>query len=220
VHRINNVAGAIRAYVQQIRAMQDQGRLTNDYLDRKLGGIIENAERALEMARRICTPFQFQPADTEPIDVKQMIVAALQELDIPPTIQVQRQLAPSLPQVKATGQLQEVFRNLIKNAWEAMGDQGALTIRTWHSEDRKYAMASVADTGPGIEASQHEEIFRLGFGSKEGKGHLGYGLWWTRTFLKRLGGEIHLESQVGQGSTFTIVLPVVQVPGRDGKDGG
>jgi len=220
VHRINNIAGAIRAYVQQIRAMQAQERLTDDYLDRKLGGIIENAERALEMARRICTPFQFQPTDTEPIDVKQMIVAALQELDLPPTIQVQRQLAPSLLQVKATGQLQEVFRNLIKNAWEAMGDQGVLTIRTWHSEDRKYAMASVADTGPGIEASQHEEIFRLGFGSKAGKGHLGYGLWWTRTFLKRLGGEIHLESQVGQGSTFTIVLPVVQVPGRDGRDGG
>ena len=208
VHRINNSVGAIRAFVQQVQSKLDRGELTEEYLHRKLDAILENADRTLDMARKIRQPFQLRQSDAEPVDVNQAVIEALNELALPPSIRVRQELAPELPPVMATGQLREVFRNLIKNAWEAMEDRGCLSLRSWQSMDGKFVKVMVADTGPGIAPDQQQEVFRLGYTSKKGGKHLGYGLWWSKVFLRRLGGDIELESQVGQGCKFTVTLPV------------
>lgn len=209
VHRINNAVGAIRVSVQQIQTRLEQNTMTPDYLNKKLQGIHENAERTLDMARKIRQPFQVQPTDTEPIDIEQSVRLALE--DMPTTINVQLEFAPYLPRVNATQQLVEVFHNLFKNASEAMNEHGNLIVQAWSSEDGKKAYITVTDTGPGIEPDRYEEIFRLGSSSKTG--NLGYGLWWTRTFLHRVGGDIQVKSRPGEGCTFKIVLSVRQTAG-------
>jgi len=214
VHRINNNVGAIRAMLQQIELKMMQGTLTNAYLRDKLQAIRENAEQTLEIARRIRRPFQ--PMTLEPIQVNSAIIRAWTEIpSMPPGITVIKEYAEDLPPVMATPQLSEVFLNLITNALEAMGDEGTLRIRT-EQTDENWVSVYVSDTGPGIPKDQQEEIFRMGTTTK--KGGLGYGLWWSRMFMRRLGGDILVESEVGKGSTFIVRIPIRKVsPGREGS---
>ncbi|RMF28340.1 MAG: ATP-binding protein [Chloroflexi bacterium] len=120
-----------------------------------------------------------------------------------------------MPVVLATPQLSEVFLNLISNALDAMGEQGTLRIRT-EQTDENWVSVYVSDTGPGIPEEQQEEIFRMGFTTK--KGGLGFGLWWSQTYMQRLGGTILVESEVGRGSTFIVRIPVRRqtLSGRQG----
>ncbi|RMF37773.1 MAG: GAF domain-containing protein [Chloroflexi bacterium] len=206
VHRINNSVGAIRAMLQQIELKMTQGALTHAYLQDKLRAIQESAEQTLEIARRIRRPFQ--PMTREPIQVNQAIARAWEDVSsVPPGITVIEEYAEDLPAVLATPQLSEVFLNLITNALEAMGEQGTLRIRTEQTDDR-WVSVYVSDTGPGIPKDRQEEIFRMGTTTK--KGGLGYGLWWSRTFMQRLGGDISVESEVGKGSTFIVRIPVLR----------
>jgi GAF domain-containing protein/CheY-like chemotaxis protein len=204
VHRINNAVGAIRPLTQQIEMKLERGALEEDYLREKLHAIRENAVRTLEVARQIRRPFR--EIQLEAIDVNKSIAAASTELTAPVGIAVDIVYGENLPPVEATGQLDEVFRNLMKNALDAMTEQGGqLSIRSRKINDRM-VIVTVRDTGPGIPPHIEEKIFHMGTTTK--RGGMGYGLWWSRTFLRRLGGDIVLKSVEGEGCTFTVTLPV------------
>jgi len=204
VHRINNTVGAIRPLIQQIEMKLNLGKLSDDYLCEKLQRVRENADRTLEVARQIRRPFR--PIQLEPIDVNKSIAAAWAELTQPAGIEVNFDPGPNLPLVEATRQLDEVFRNLMRNALDAMADEGgSLSIRSRRINDRM-VVVTVKDTGPGIPPHIRENIFHMGTTTKQGG--MGYGLWWSRTFLRRLGGDIVLESEEGRGCTFTVTLPI------------
>jgi two-component system NtrC family sensor kinase len=112
----------------------------------------------------------------------------------------------NLPPVTATPQLDEVFCNLMKNALDAMADAGGfLSVRS-RRRDERTIVVTVKDTGPGIPLRIREKIFRLGTTTKPGG--MGYGLWWSRTFLRRLGGDIAVESEEGRGCVLTVTLPI------------
>jgi len=67
-------------------------------------------------------------------------------------------------------------------------------------------VVTVRDTGPGIPPLIQDDLFDVGTTTKHGG--MGYGLWWSRMFLRRLGGDITLESQEGMGCVFTVTLPI------------
>ena len=204
VHNINNMVGAIRPLIQQIEMKMEQGRLSDDYLRDKLRRIRENADRTLAVARQIRRPFtSIQP---EPVDVNQSIAAAWEGLTAPVGVRVDFEYGDDLPPVRATRQLDEVFRNLIRNALDAMAEQGGFLMIRSRRVDDHMVIVSVQDTGPGIPEDMQEKVFHMGTTTKQGG--MGYGLWWSRTFLRRLGGDILLESEEGRGCTFTVMLPV------------
>jgi two-component system NtrC family sensor kinase len=112
---------------------------------------------------------------------------------------------PDAPEILADeGQTKQVFMNLIKNAGEAMPDGGTLTIRT-RREDEKLRI-EVSDTGCGISPEDQERLFEEFFTTKD-RGY-GLGLHIVNTIVKRHGGTIAVESEVGQGTTFTLCLPI------------
>jgi GAF domain-containing protein/FixJ family two-component response regulator len=204
VHRINNAAGAIRPLTQQVEMKLDRGELDEDYLREKLQRIRASANRTLEVARQIERPFQSVPF--QPIDVNASIAAAWADLTAPVGISVDIEYGENLPQVLATRQLDEVFRNLMKNALDAMSDDGgSLSVRSQKMDDRT-VIVTVQDTGPGIPLQIRDRLFRMGTTTKPGG--MGYGLWWSRTFLRRLGGDIAVESEAGHGCVFTVTLPM------------
>ena len=203
VHRINNTVGAIRPLIQQIEIKLDRGKLNEDYLRDKLGGIRESANRTLEMARQIRRPFQSAPL--QPIDVNQSIQAAWADLKPSVGIDVKFDYGENLPPVEATQQLDEVFRNLMKNALDAMGQQGGLLSVRSRRKNERMVEVTIRDTGPGLPLELREKVFRMGVTTKPGG--LGYGLWWSRMFLRRLEGDMVLESREGQGCTFAVTLP-------------
>jgi signal transduction histidine kinase len=203
VHRINNAAGAIRPLTQQVEMKLDRGELDEGYLREKLRRIRASANRTLEVARQIERPFQSVPF--QPTDVNASIAAAWADLTAPVGISVDIEYGEDLPPVLATCQLDEVFCNLMQNALDAMGDAGGfLSVRS-RRRDERTIVVTVKDTGPGIPLHIREKIFRLGTTTKPGG--MGYGLWWSRTFLRRLGGDIAVESEEGRGCVFTVTLP-------------
>jgi len=104
-------------------------------------------------------------------------------------------------------QLNQVFLNLLVNAAHAMGEnQGTIAVRTW--SEKECVCVSVADTGCGIPDEIRHRIFEPFFTTKEvGKG-TGLGLSISYEIIRKHGGEISVESEIGQGTTFIVRLPV------------
>jgi two-component system, NtrC family, sensor kinase len=121
-------------------------------------------------------------------------------------VTVERDYGP-LPLVRChPDQLNQVWMNLIVNALHAMADGGRLTVRTSHEGDEVAII--VTDTGTGIAPGHLDRIFEPGFTTKEGRVGMGLGLLITRQVVEHHRGRIAIESELGVGTTFTVVLPV------------
>jgi len=114
-----------------------------------------------------------------------------------------------LPEVECLpSQMNQVFLNLLVNAAQAIAERGVITLRTRAEGDM--VSISIQDTGCGVPAEIRDRIFDPFFTTKPvGKG-TGLGLSVTYGIIERHRGRIELESEPGQGSTFTIHLPVSQ----------
>jgi signal transduction histidine kinase len=126
-------------------------------------------------------------------------------------IQIVKKLDPFLPFVRGNAsQLKQVFMNIIVNAAEAMHGNGTLTITTSPAPDRKTVYVEFTDTGEGIPEENFNRIFDPFFTTKEvGKG-TGLGLATSYGIVEDHGGKISVKSKVGEGTTFTIELPIHQ----------
>ena len=110
-----------------------------------------------------------------------------------------------------TDDMKQVFVNLVNNAFVAMPQGGRLTIRCRHDRDitgGDVVAVEFSDTGIGIPEAQQEKIFDPFFSvGPDGEG-LGLGLSISYMIVQNHGGRIEVESSVGTGSVFTVVLPV------------
>jgi signal transduction histidine kinase len=115
--------------------------------------------------------------------------------------------AEELPQIKAIpDQMKQVFLNLLTNAADACQAGGEITISTCHDESK--VAVSVKDNGIGIEPEKIDVIFEPFYTSKPGVEGTGLGLSVCRGIVQAHNGEIHVESQPGKGSNFTVLLPI------------
>jgi signal transduction histidine kinase len=116
-------------------------------------------------------------------------------------------VAPQTPRLHGDrGRLQEIFLNLINNAFAALEDGGRLDIRARPAEGGVICV-TVADTGCGIPAADINRIFEPFFSTKTERGGTGLGLSITYGLVQGLGGRISVESEVGKGTTFSVFLP-------------
>ena len=112
-----------------------------------------------------------------------------------------------LPPVRCNAQqLGQVFLNLLVNASQAMDKNGVITIRT--ARDGKNISIKISDTGSGIPQEVMDKIFDPFFTTKGAEEGTGLGLSITKDIIKKHNGDITVESIVGKGATFTILLPV------------
>ncbi|MDH4137441.1 MAG: ATP-binding protein, partial [Anaerolineae bacterium] len=122
-------------------------------------------------------------------------------------VQLFKDYDPALPAIMADPhQLQQVFINIMLNAYQAMPGGGSLriTTRTVDSE----LQVIFADTGTGIPSENLQNIFDPFFTTKEVGEGTGLGLSVSYGIVKAHGGDIEVESQVGEGTTFVIKLPL------------
>lgn len=103
-------------------------------------------------------------------------------------------------------QLGQVVMNFLTNAAHAIEKRGQITITTWCDEEM--AFIAIADTGSGIPENIQKEIFEPFFTTKKAGEGTGLGLSISQRIIDLHGGKIHLESQVGKGSTFTLEVPL------------
>jgi signal transduction histidine kinase len=123
-------------------------------------------------------------------------------------IRVRRQFGRATPPVlAATDQMRQVFLYLVLNAIEAMPAGGNLVVRSESTSDRQGVRVTFADDGAGIEPDVLPHIFKAFYSTKDGG--TGIGLAITRDIVQRHGGYIEVQSELGQGSTFSIWLPAL-----------
>jgi two-component system, NtrC family, sensor kinase len=130
-------------------------------------------------------------------------------------IKIVFQATDNLPRVHGdTQQLQQVFLNLILNAVDASSKGDRIQILVLPADDPSYVAVKVIDTGTGIPEHILASIFDPFFTTKEqGKG-TGLGLSVSQGIVGKHGGRIRVASKEGQGSTFTVTLPITTIPAQ------
>lgn len=136
-------------------------------------------------------------------------VLRLAQSDLKKGICVERALAADLPSFPGYPQeLEQVFLNLIINAVHAMRSVENKTLRVASSKEGSNAIVSIQDSGSGIPKALHERVFEPFFTTKAVGEGTGLGLAIVQKFIVKHGGHVSLTSEAGQGTTFTISLPL------------
>ncbi|WP_310600024.1 ATP-binding protein [Desulfobulbus sp.] len=123
-------------------------------------------------------------------------------------IRIDKQYEDNVPVITSDlSQIQQVVLNLLNNAIDAIGHDGTVTVSSRYHEKTSEVEINVADTGKGIAENDLNKIFDPFFTTKEvGKG-TGLGLSISYSIIEKLGGKMKVQSKVGKGTVFTILLP-------------
>lgn len=133
-------------------------------------------------------------------------VVSVVRTGIPRSVRLELDLAPALPPVlAAAAELHQVVLNLVKNSVEALDGRQDGLVRVRSYRDGDAVCLEVADNGAGIPAEVQRSLFTPFFTTKE-KG-TGLGLSISRGIVQAHGGQLLLQSEVGEGTTFTLRLP-------------
>ena len=126
-------------------------------------------------------------------------------------IHVEQDIPADLPPIRGEKKsLQQVFLNLFINAIQAMLDEGTLHIGAHVSPDGRWMVVEVTDTGVGIDPKHLSQIFDPFYTTKQVGRGTGLGLSVSYGIIEKHGGHIDVKSRKGEGSTFTVTLPVYQ----------
>ncbi|HEY8211179.1 MAG TPA: ATP-binding protein [Myxococcaceae bacterium] len=209
VHEINNPMTAVATYADALF----QRTVLNpkaDVADQdKLRKIIDNSNRILRFTRDLVS--YARPADDKPekVDLHKLLDMAVGFCDHvlhQHKVAVERQYGNIPPLLAVRGNLVQVFVNLITNACHATQPGGVVKLST--QVDGNDALIVVADTGTGIKPEFLEKIFEPFFTTKpDGKG-TGLGLSIVQGIIEKHGGAIRVDSVLGQGTRFSIRLPL------------
>lgn len=207
-HEINNPLGGILTFASLV--LED---LRPDDPHREdIEEIVRQAVRCRKIVTGLLEFSRQHETNMVPANVNQVLnrtLALLETQTIFHDVKVARRLDSNMPSaVMDESQMQQVFMNLIINAVDAMDGHGSITIETRHSKERKELQVRITDTGCGIPEDIRESIFDPFFTTKDpGKG-TGLGLAVTWKIIQTHKGRLEVESEVGKGTTFTILLPL------------
>jgi PAS domain S-box-containing protein len=141
--------------------------------------------------------------------VVQRVIAMVERQATFHNIRLDVALVKDMPEVNIDpGQIQQAILNLVINARDAMNGSGVITIRSTTADESRWVTVSVQDTGCGIAAPCVEKIFEPFYSTKGDQGN-GLGLPAVQSLAEQHGGRVEVESEVGVGSTFSLLLPAV-----------
>jgi PAS domain S-box-containing protein len=176
--------------------------------DKKTAGMLELIEKNIEYSNKIITDLmdysreiRLELTETTP---KQITEEALSLVQIPEKVQIENSTQDEPTIQIDTAKMKRVFANFIKNAVEAMPEGGRLGISSRKSDDN--VEFAFIDTGVGMVKEVIERLWTPFFTTKA-KG-MGLGLAICKRIIEAHGGKISVESIVGEGTTFTIAIPI------------
>jgi signal transduction histidine kinase len=226
-HEVGNPIGAILGYTNLLMEHVGENEEALDYLKR----IEKEVTRTNTIVRELLDFSRPSPSEPAPVDVNDLIMEStgfLAHQKLMESIDIETDLDQEVEMVWAdAGQLKQVLINLMLNAGDAMEEGGSLAVTSRQvslgqeevepdESSREHIQISVADTGKGIPPSELNKIFDPFYTTKSpGKG-TGLGLAISLRIIESFGGSIHVESVEGEGSIFTIELPMWE-PNHDTK---
>lgn len=205
-HEINNPLDGIQNCIRAVMSNSGNQKLMDDYLPLALEGLFKIeivVKRLLDYAR---------PHSKEKIkvDVNEIIHNSLELTKFRmKKKKIDLHLNLNKKPVYIYGEphyLEEVFVNLIMNAFDAVSEEGKLIISTCQNDEKVEIIFD--DNGEGISSENLNKIFDPFFTTKQKDNGTGLGLYLSYNVIKEHGGEISVESKVNQGTKFKISLPV------------
>jgi signal transduction histidine kinase len=216
-HELNNALTPILSYAKLGLRNPDPA-----YRERALCQIAEAAQRAATIAHGMLglTRPGANPSHREPTDLARLVeeIVLLVKKDMERHRVRLEVTKTGNPAARANPtQLQQVLLNLLINARQAMPEGGVVRMRLGLDATGRFAEIRVADTGVGIAPAELRRIFEPFYSTKTGadragQGGTGLGLSVCRDIVEAHHGRLRAESRLGEGSTFTIILPACPAP--------
>lgn len=210
--RIKEALSAIARLIEKMDldfVIEDTGNLIEESLDgaKRVKIIVQNLREFTHPSIETAESVDFN-------DCLETTLAILSNYETP-AIRITRQYG-EIPRVTChLREINQVFFNILKNAFQAIGDQGEIVITT--AMDDEAVIVCIADTGCGIEEKELGSVFDPFFTTREVGSGIGLGLFHAYHTIHTLGGTIAVESRPGSGSTFTIRVPRSEsAPTNDG----
>jgi len=147
------------------------------------------------------------------VDIKSLVSEVLSKTGVPKRVQIVNSTRKTHKASLDADQMKRIFKNLIKNAFDAMPNGGTLTIKSEKAKD--FIKIFVQDTGEGISRQNLSKMFMPLFTTKA-KG-VGMGLSICKRLVEAHGGTITVESEEGKGTCFTITVPINEQKGIGGE---
>jgi two-component system NtrC family sensor kinase len=211
-HEINNPLAIINekaGLIKDLFTMKEPGAR-----DQKLIGLVDSVissvDRCATITRRLLSFMRASEVIVKPLDLGEVIHEVLGFLGKEAEyrgITVSVHVPQDMPPVESDrSRLQEIFLNVINNAFAAVNDGGRVEIAAKREEERWFSV-TITDDGCGIPEEDLNRVFEPFFSTKTNRGGTGLGLSITSGLVQDLGGEISVKSQVGEGTSFTVKLP-------------
>jgi len=201
IHDLKNTASALSLALRNLPIHFENPAFRED----ALRTLAKSVGRINELIGRLTTLREKLELHPAPADLNQVVIAALQVVGESPEITVVRELEPLPAFCLDRRQIESVVVNLLLNAKEALGNRGEIHIKT--GRENGGAQLVVADTGCGMPADFLSGSLFKPFKTTKRNG-LGIGMFQVKAIVEAHGGRISAQSQIGQGSTFRVWLPM------------
>jgi signal transduction histidine kinase len=210
-HEINNPLAIIN---EKVGLLRDLVSMNKDYSRERFLGIVDSVLSSVKRCSAVThsllgfathVEVRFETIALDQL-IRQALVFMGKESEYR-RITLNLVVQDNLPSIESdVGQLEQVFLNIINNAFDAVDDGGRINIELW-AEGPDMVIVRIADDGCGISEENLKHIFDPFFSTKGEKGS-GLGLSITYGIVQKLGGRLDVQSIKGEGSTFTVTLPV------------
>ena len=226
-HELNNPLGAVQSAVdvmgRSVEKIRDDTELesTSDEVKKSLNkekyfnahkdsvSVAKTGmKRITDLVARLKDFVRLDEEEYRTADLRQGIESTLSLLisDIGDNISIEKEFT-ELPEVFCSPKkLNLVFMNLLTNAIQALDGEGVIRIST--SVDGENVVIKISDDGKGIEKEKLESIFEFGFGVGDSRVKMSSGLAVANNIVKSHKGKLSVESNIGEGSSFTLILPI------------
>ncbi len=217
-HEVNNPLGALKANLELLMVLFGRLATTGNRPVEEVNMLkhmvaishesVSACARIMSVVRSLSSFARLDEAEFKVASVNEGLSAIVQLLDPSARRRVEVILdlgdVPSIPCYPAL--LNEAFMNLLNNACQSIKKSGQVVIQTRHKG--RQVVVSIRDTGGGIEREHLDKIFDPGFTTKGVGVGIGLGLAVAYSVIREHHGTIEVESELGQGSTFTVRLPI------------
>ncbi len=222
-HDFNNILASMMGFTE-MAVKETREDVRRDYLEQ----VLQASGRAKNLVNQILAFSRQREQEAKPVDIRFIIKEALALLrsTLPTTIEMRQKITSEQATVLTDPtQIHQIVMNLCMNAAQAMAANGGLLevhlshqsigakAPALHSDLQPgdYVQLSVRDTGCGIDPAIRDKIFDPFFTTKKTKGGTGLGLSVVYGIVKSCGGGIDVQSDVGQGTTIAVYLPLTPV---------
>lgn len=201
VHDLKNTASSLSLMLQNLPAQMENPAFRQDAF-RAVSKAVNKLTDLIGRLSLLRQKMEIHPAATE---LGVIVRAAIEAAAMPPGVRLKTDYSASLKVIADAEQIQKVATNLLINAREAVSENGEISVRTFGEDG--WAVISVADNGCGISPEfLSRSLFRPFQTTK--KSGIGIGMFHCKTIVEAHQGRIEVESQVGKGTVFRVLLPV------------